>query len=94
MRTYLRSSMLFFVIALMICFCFGAMLYLERTAVQEPFLNWEYDGTQLSLTMVGEEYQLSLFWPERIAQGLQYIWILLPARWRLSLQLLTCLLWQ
>lgn len=89
MKSFVRTLRLITVwvlISLLICGCFGAFLYLQRTALQEPLFSAEYQGNYLLLRAAEQEYVLSLALPEKIARTLQRYYIFIPARYRLVAQ--------
>ena len=89
--TFLKSFLSFLCIAVILCACYGAFLWLERTAIEEPVWTYEYRGETLSIQSGQKEYVLSLRHAERAAEQIQRLWILLPRGFRLSLQGLTWL---
>lgn len=81
-----RTASAFLAVCLILCGCFGAFLYLERTAVQEPLLSVEREGNFLMVQLSKQKYTLSLAVPEKIWKIVQHYWILLPPKWRLQTQ--------
>lgn len=88
---FLRSLLTFLCIAGILCACFGAFLWLERTAIGEPFLELDYRGDHLLIRSGQDRYDLPLNQAEKAAEQIQQLWILVPRQLRFCLQILTWL---
>ena len=86
---FLRYFLTFLCVAGIVCGCFGAFLWLERSVIGESVLALEYRGDTLFIRSGQEQYLLSLNTAEQVAEQIQRAWILLPRNFRLSLQGLT-----